>query len=102
MPAGPVTWTPGWENVDPERVSTHTPFALPINAVLPSPDNATESTGPYPVSVGPGSVQVEPERVNTDTAPALESPPNKESPTSAVAPSADNATLEPKKVPLVW
>src|SRR5262245_28414969 len=108
----PVSLGPCCDQLEPERVKTHTApmpplSSLPTSAVLPSEDKATltpkrppspalTSSLP-PVSLGPCWVQLEPERVNTQTAPVplLSSMP----PISAVLPSEESATEKPKRAP---
>src|SRR5580692_2658900 len=82
LPAqSPVSFSPCWVQVEPERVNTHaaplslSSFQPPISAVSPSADSATivpnlpSPLSPPPVSFSPCWVQVEPERVNTHAAP---------------------------------
>src|SRR5207245_1620517 len=76
----PVSFSPCWVQVSPERVNTHAAPTLrssacpPISAVLPSADSATlepnwpKPDSPPPVSFPPCWVQVDPERVNTHAA----------------------------------
>ena len=71
----------------------------PLSAVLPSPDNATESPcealpiAPLPLSFAPCCVQVEPLRVNTKAAPAPAL--SLGAPIRDVLPSVDSATEAP-------
>ena len=104
----PVSFSPCWVQVEPERVNTHaaprSPLSPhpPIRAVLPSEDSATlepksaSPIAPPGMSFPPCCVQVEPERVNTHAAPTPLSP---GPPISAVLPSEDSATLSPKRAP---
>src|ERR1700686_967340 len=81
--APPRSFSPCWDQVEPERVNTHAaprcPLAPapPIRAVWPSDERATlrpkpsslSSSPEPPVSFSPCWDQVEPERVNTQAAP---------------------------------
>src|SRR3954452_14501362 len=103
----PVSFAPCWVQTPPERVKAHAPPTLllssgpPISAVLPSSDSATlcpnwpAPVSPLPVSFAPCWVQVPPERVKAHAAPT--NPLSKGPPIRAVLPSADSATLMPKR-----
>src|SRR5271166_1270298 len=100
----PVSLSPCWVQVEPERANTHaapmppSSRAPPTRAVPASADSATlVPNSPLPASPSPCSsaccVHVAPERVNTHAAPAwveFSSPPIR-----AVLPSPDSATLRP-------
>ena len=113
-PGGAGSIGPCWLQPPPVRVNTQDAAAANpvIHAVLPSSDNATlvpkaeiggppvpfgplQSTVQVPISFGPCWLQVPPSRVNTHTAPAPLLSAN--APISAVLPSADNATSNPKR-----
>src|SRR4029077_10853217 len=101
----PVSSCGGCVKPDAERLKTHADpklsWGAPIRAVLPLADSVTpkpnspRSAPSVRPSLLPSWVQVEPERVKPHAAPAW--PSSSGPPTSAVSPSAESATLAPKR-----